>query len=53
MAKIDLKIQGEKKDIEHLLKAIGDIAGITVEAASEVTATNVSFARLEMEELEQ
>lgn len=52
MSKVDLKLQGEKKDIDKLLKAIENIEGVKVEAASEVTATNVSFARLEMEELE-
>ncbi|MCU5224089.1 hypothetical protein [Bacillus tropicus] len=50
MSKVDLKIQGEQKDIEKLLNVIANSKGFKIEAASEPSATNVSFARLEIEE---
>lgn len=50
MSKVDLKIQGEKKDIEKLLNIISNSKEVKIEAASEPSTTNVSFARLEIEE---
>ncbi|WP_176546601.1 hypothetical protein [Bacillus thuringiensis] len=50
MSKVDLKIQGEKKDIEKLLHIISNSKEIKIEAASEPSTANVSFARLEIEE---